>query len=77
MEATAAAVNATVERLRYLRGLGAHNLDLSMLPAERRRFLAAVGRRSASQALERRDPQRRYTILLARSAGLLSTCWTS
>ena len=65
VEATATAVNATVERLRYLRGLDAHNLDLSMLPAERRRFLAAVGRRSTNQALERRDPQRRYPILLA------------
>ena len=65
VEATAAAVNATAERLRYLRALDAHKLDLSMLPAERRRFLASVGRRSASQALERREPQRRYPILLA------------
>jgi hypothetical protein len=64
-EATAAAVNATAERFRYLRALDAHNLDLSMLPAERRRFLASVGRRSTSQALERREPQRRYPILLA------------
>ena len=64
-EATAAAVNTTAERLRYLRALDAHNLDLSMLPAERRRFLASVGRRSTSQALERREPQRRYPILLA------------
>jgi len=64
-EATAAAVNTTAERLRYLRALDAHNLDLSVLPAERRRFLALVGRRSTSQALERREPQRRYPILLA------------
>lgn len=35
-----------------------------MLPAERRRFLATVGRRLTAQALERRDPQRRYPILL-------------
>ena len=34
VEATAATVNATAERLRYLRALDAHNLDLSMLPAE-------------------------------------------
>jgi hypothetical protein len=40
-------------------------MDLSMLPTERRRFLAAVGRRSSNQALERREPQRRYPILLA------------
>ena len=64
-EATAAAVNATAGRLSYLRGLDAHSLDLSMLPAERRRFLALVGRRSSNQALERREPQRRYPILLA------------
>jgi hypothetical protein len=30
----------------------------SMLAAERRRFLASVGRRSTNHALERRDPQR-------------------
>lgn len=35
-----------------------------MLPAERRRFLAAVGRRSTAQALQRREPERRYPILL-------------
>jgi hypothetical protein len=35
-----------------------------VLPAERRRFLATVGRRLTAQALERRDPQRRYPTLL-------------
>jgi hypothetical protein len=35
VEATATAVNATGGRLRYLRGLNAHNLDLSMLPGQR------------------------------------------
>lgn len=34
------------------------------MPAERRRFLATVGRRLTAQSLERRDPQRRYPILL-------------
>jgi hypothetical protein len=33
-------------------------------PAERRRFLTTVGRRLTAQALERRDSQRRYPILL-------------
>src|SRR5205809_955831 len=42
-EASAAAVKAEVGKLLYLRGLDAHTLDLSVLPAERRRFLAAVG----------------------------------
>ena len=35
-----------------------------MLPTERRRFLATVGRRSTNQALQRRE-ERRYPILLA------------
>jgi hypothetical protein len=51
--------------------VGAHRLDLSRLPAERRRFLAAVGRRCSVAKLGRRDPHRRYPIvltLLAQSA---------
>jgi hypothetical protein len=40
--ATPAAVKAELEKLAYLRRLDAHTLDLSMLPAERHRFLAGV-----------------------------------
>ncbi|WP_329430295.1 Tn3 family transposase [Streptosporangium sp. NBC_01495] len=64
VEASPAAVEAEVAKLEFLRSLGADGLDLSALPAERRRFLATVGRRLTAQALERRDPQRRYPILL-------------
>jgi len=64
VEATASAVLTSVGKLAYLRNLDAHALDLSMLPAERRRFLATVGRRSTVQALMRRE-ERRYPILLA------------
>jgi hypothetical protein len=64
VDASPSAVKAEVAKLGFLRGLGADTLDLSVLPAERRRFLATVGRRLTSQALERRDPQRRYPILL-------------
>ena len=60
-----AAVKTELAKLAYLRRLDAHTLDLSMLPAERRRFLAGVGRRLTGQALARRDPERRYPILLA------------
>jgi TnpA family transposase len=70
-EASAAAVKMEVRKLKFLRGLDAHSLDLSSLPAERRRFLAAVGRRSSVAKLTRRDPRRRYPIvltLLAQSA---------
>ena len=70
-EASAAAVKTEVRKLLFLRGLDAHTLDLSALPAERRRFLAAIGRRSPAAKLARRDPERRYPIvltLLAQSA---------
>ena len=58
VEATASAVLTWVGKLSYLRNLDAHTLDLSMLSAERRRFLATVGRRSMVQALMRREERR-------------------
>ena len=58
-------MKAEVAKLTFLRRLDAHTMDLSMLPAERRRFLAGVGRRLTAQALSRREPERRYPILLA------------
>ncbi|WP_296370991.1 Tn3 family transposase [Pseudonocardia sp.] len=63
-EASAAAVKTEVRKLEFLRGLDAHTVDLSSLPAERRRHLAAVGRCSSVPALTRRDPPRRYPIVL-------------
>lgn len=57
-------VNAEVEKLEYLRSLDAHALDVSVLPTERRRHLATIGRRSSAQALSRRDEEVRYPILL-------------
>ena len=64
VEATASVVKTSIEKLVWLRSMDAHLLDLSVLPNERRRFLAMVGRRSTVQALERRG-ERRYPILLA------------
>jgi hypothetical protein len=64
VDATASAVKTSIEKLTWLRNMDADLLDLSMLPNERRRFLATVGRRSTVQALERRM-ERRYPILLA------------
>jgi hypothetical protein len=58
-------VKIAIDKLLFLRGMDAHRRDLSMLPNERRRFLATVARRSTNQALGRRDPDRRYPILLA------------
>lgn len=64
VEASASAVKAEVDKLGFLRDLGADRLDMSVLRAERRRFLATMGRRLTPQAPERREPQRRYPILL-------------
>jgi hypothetical protein len=64
VSSTPAAVKGELEKLAYLRGLDADTLDLSVLPAERRRFLAGVGRRLTPQHLARREPARRYPILL-------------
>ncbi|MEU8108691.1 hypothetical protein AB0C18_33805 [Nonomuraea muscovyensis] len=64
VEATASAIGVSIEKLLYLRAVDAHHLDLSILPRERRRFLAMVGRRSTVQGLEQRE-ERRYPILLA------------
>jgi hypothetical protein len=50
----------------FLRSMGADSRDLSVLPAERRRFLVAVGRWLTAQALERRDPRRRDRPLRVR-----------
>jgi hypothetical protein len=60
---TPTAVKGELEKLAYLRGMDAHALDLSVLPAERRRFLAGLGRRLTAQNLARREPDRRYPIL--------------
>ena len=62
--ATPASVKAELEKLAYLRGMDADTLDLSVLPAERRRFLAGLGRRLTAQNIARRDDDRRYPILL-------------
>lgn len=64
VQASPNSVGSEVEKLVFLRGLDAHSLDLSALPAERRRHLAQIGRRLTAQALERREANRRHPILL-------------
>jgi hypothetical protein len=64
VETTVSAVKLAVEKLLFLRGMDAHLLGLSMLPRERRRFLATLSRRSSVQGLQRRG-ERRFPILLA------------
>jgi hypothetical protein len=64
VEATATSVMAEIDKLMFLRVMDAHVLDMSMLAADRRRFLATIGRRCTNQALERQESERRYPILL-------------
>ncbi|WP_150136201.1 DUF4158 domain-containing protein [Streptomyces hyaluromycini] len=64
VQASPNSVGGEVDKLRFLRGLDADTLDLSALPAERRRHLAQIGRRLTAQALVRREPNRRHPILL-------------
>lgn len=59
------AIRAELDKLRFLRDVDAHQLDLSMLPDVRRRRLAGIGRRATNQALARREPDKRYPVLLA------------
>lgn len=68
VSATPAAVKGELEKLAYLRRMDADTLNLSVLPAERRRFLAGLGRRLTAQNLARRDDDRRYPILLTLAA---------
>jgi len=63
--ATPEVLKAELAKLEFLRAHGADRLDLSALPAGRRRMLAETGRRSTNQALQRADVDRRYPILLA------------
>jgi hypothetical protein len=57
-DASASAVKTSIEKLTWFCNIDAHLLDLSMLPNERRRFLATVARRSTNQGLERRGDRR-------------------
>ena len=63
--ATPEVLKSELAKLEFLRAHGADRLDLSALPAGRRRMLAETGRRSTNQALQRADVDRRYPILLA------------
>ncbi len=63
--ATPEVVKAELDKLEFLRRHGADTLDLSPIPAGRRRLLAEIGRRSTNQALQRADVDRRHPVLLA------------
>ena len=63
--ATPEVLKAELAKLAFPRGHGADRLDLSVLPAGRRRLLAEIGRRSTNQARQRADVARRHPVLLA------------
>jgi TnpA family transposase len=62
---TPRAILGQLEKIAYLRGLGADRLDLSALNPNRLKFLASLGRRHTNQALRRLAPERRYPVMLA------------
>jgi hypothetical protein len=68
-------LKAELAKLEFLRAHGADRLDLSTLPAGRRRMLAETGRRSTNQALQRADVDRRSRRGSVTSAGCSSTGW--
>ena len=62
---TPKAIADQIEKLAFLRGLGADRFDVSGVNPNRLRFLAGLGRRHTNQALGRFDPRRRHPILVA------------
>ncbi len=62
---TPKAILTQLEKLGYLRGLGADRWDLSALSPNRLKFLADLGQRTSPQALGRAAVDRRHPILLA------------
>jgi hypothetical protein len=54
-----------IEKLTYLRALGADAWHLNSLTPNRPKLLAGIGRRSTKQALQRMSPERRFPILVA------------
>ena len=63
--ASARTIHGEIAKLSYLRSIGADRVEMSVLPLERLRFLAGVGRRASPAGLRRREPTRRYPIVFA------------
>ena len=57
--------NDEIDKLRFLRDLGADNWDLSALPAKRVAVLARCAQSASHQALAQSSEERRYPALLA------------
>jgi hypothetical protein len=62
---TPRAILDEIDKLSYLRALGADTWQLNALTPNRRKLLAGIGRRSTNQALQRMSSERRFPILMA------------
>ena len=62
---TPKAIAAQLDKLAFLRDLGADGFDVSGVNPNRLRFLAGLGRRHTNQALGRLAAERRHTMLVA------------
>ena len=62
---TPKAIAEQIEKLEFLRDLGADAFDVSGVNPNRLRFLAGLGRRHTNQALKRLAPERRRPMLVA------------
>ena len=59
------AILNNIEKLQFLYALGVDQWNLSSLNPNRQKFLAAIGRRSNNQVLQRMTEMRRYPVLIA------------
>lgn len=62
---TPATIRATLDKLRFLRALGAGEWNLAALHPNRQKRLAGLARHRSNQALQRLTPAKRYPLLLA------------
>jgi TnpA family transposase len=62
---TPATIRATLDKLRFLRALGAGEWNLVALHPNRQKRLAGLARHRSNQALQRLAPAKRYPLLLA------------
>ena len=63
--ATPGTILVELDKLAFVRGLGADTWDLASLTPNRRKFLAQLARRATNQALQRTTEERRFPALLS------------
>jgi hypothetical protein len=68
VQAAPSAIGEEIDKLVFLRELGAGDWDLAVLPAQRVTTLARWAQAASNQALAQPSPERRYPALLAFAA---------